>query len=222
MKKAEIARYIDYTILKPDALELDVLKLCDNAKKYNFKAVCVSPCYVKMCKNELQNSNTAVCTVIGFPHGLNTTEVKIFEGLDAIKNGADELDIVVNNSWTKSGKFDLIKDELNSFVGQVKKSKKDVVVKVIIETCLLTNEEKEKLANIVKNSGADFIKTSTGFSKGGATVDDVKLLRQILGKDFLIKASGGIRDYETAVKMIEAGANRLGVSAGIEIVNGAE
>ena len=222
MKKAEIARYIDYTILKPDALELDVLKLCDNAKKYNFKAVCVSPCYVKMCKNELQNSNTAVCTVIGFPHGLNTTEVKIFEGLDAIKNGADELDIVVNNSWTKSGKFDLIKDELNSFVGQVKKSKKDVVVKVIIETCLLTNEEKEKLANIVKNSGADFIRTSTGFSKGGATVDDVKLLRQILGKDFLIKASGGIRDYETAVKMIEAGANRLGVSAGIEIVNGAE
>ncbi len=222
MKKAEIARYIDCTILKPDALELDVLKLCDNAKKYNFKAVCVSPCYVKMCKNELQNSNTAVCTVIGFPHGLNTTEVKIFEGLDAIKNGADELDIVVNNSWTKSGKFDLIKDELNSFVAQVKKSKKNVIVKVIIETCLLTNEEKEKLANIVKNSGADFIKTSTGFSKGGATVDDVKLLRQILGKDFLIKASGGIRDYETAMKMIEAGANRLGVSAGIEIVNGAE
>ena len=222
MKKAEIARYIDYTILKPDALELDVLKLCDNAKKYNFKAGRVRRCDVERGENGLQNSNTAVCTVIGFPHGLNTTEVKIFEGLDAIKNGADELDIVVNNSWTKSGKFDLIKDELNSFVGQVKKSKKDVVVKVIIETCLLTNEEKEKLANIVKNSGADFIKTSTGFSKGGATVDDVKLLRQILGKDFLIKASGGIRDYETAVKMIEAGANRLGVSAGIEIVNGAE
>lgn len=222
MKKSELARYIDYTILKQDATENSIVELCNNAKKYNFKAVCVSPCYVKFCKNELKNSNTSVCTVIGFPHGLNTTETKIFEGLNAIENGADELDIVINNSWTKSGKFELIEKELKNFATQMKKVSKNIIVKVIIEACLLTQKEKEKIAVIVKNSGADFIKTSTGFSKGGATIEDVELLRRILGKDFLIKASGGIRDYDTAIKMIKAGANRLGVSAAIEIINGAE
>lgn len=222
MKKSELARYIDYTILKQDATESGVLDLCNNAKKYNFKAVCVSPCYVKFCKNELKNSNTSVCTVIGFPHGLNTTETKIFEGLNAIENGADELDIVINNSWTKSGKLELVKKELTDFFKKMKATKKDVLVKVIVETCLLTQDEKEKIAKIVKDSGADFIKTSTGFSKGGATIEDVELFRKVLGDKFLIKASGGIRDYDTAMKMIKAGANRLGVSAAIEIINGAE
>ena len=134
MKKSELARYIDYTILKQDATESGVLDLCNNAKKYNFKAVCVSPCYVKFCKNELENSNTSVCTVIGFPHGLNTTETKIFEGLNAIENGADELDIVINNSWTKSGKLELIKKELTDFVKKMKAAKKDVLVKVIVNS----------------------------------------------------------------------------------------
>lgn len=222
MKKEELARYLDYTILKQDAKESDLIELCNNAKKYNFKAVCVSPCYVEFCKDRLQNTNTSVCTVIGFPHGLNTTAVKIFEGKDAIKNGADELDLVINNSYTKSGKFDLIEAELKEFCREMKSIKKDIIIKIIIETCLLTDEEKVKIAKIVKNSGADFVKTSTGFSKSGATVEDVKLLREAVGKDFLIKASGGIRNYNVAMHMIEAGANRLGVSAAVQIVEDAK
>lgn len=222
MKKEELSRYLDYTILKPEAKEKDLIELCCNAKQYKFKAVCVSPCYVKFCKERLQNTTTSVCTVIGFPHGLNTAEVKIFEGKDAIKNGADELDLVINNSYTKSGRFDLIESELREFCKEMKLTKKDIIIKIIIETCLLTDEEKIKIATIVKNSGADFVKTSTGFSKGGATIDDIKLLRKTVGDDFLIKASGGIRNYEVAIHMIEAGANRLGVSAAVQIVEGAE
>lgn len=222
MKKSELARYIDFTILKPDALEDDVIELCKNAKKYNFEAVCISPCYVKLAKKLLENSNISICTVIGFPHGLNTQETKIFEGLDAILNGANELDIVVNNSYTKSKKFDLVEQELKAFCKKMKETKSNIVIKIIIETAILNDEEKIALANIVKNSGADFIKTSTGFSKSGATLEDIKLLRKIVGNDFLIKASGGIRDYQTAIDMINAGANRLGVSAGIAIIEGAE
>lgn len=222
MKKAEIARYIDSTILRPDASENDIIKLCDDAKKYNFRAVCISPCYVKIVANKLQGSQTAVCTVIGFPSGLNTTKTKIFEGFNAIANGADELDIVINNSFTKSGKINLVEAELKEFCTEMKNVKKDIVIKVIIETALLNNDEKIVLAKIVKNSGANFIKTSTGFAKSGATVEDIKLLRKTVGKDFSIKASGGIKDYKTAMEMINAGANRLGVSASIEIIQGAE
>ncbi len=222
MKKSELARYIDFTILKPDALEDDIIELCKNAKKYNFKAVCISPCYVKLAKKLLENSDTSVCTVVGFPHGLNTQETKIFEGLDAISNGANELDIVVNNSYTKSKKFDLVEKELKAFCKKMKETNSNIIIKIIIETAILNDEEKIRLANIVKNSGADFIKTSTGFSKSGATLEDIKLLRKTVGNDFLIKASGGIRDYQTAIDMINAGANRLGVSAAIAIIDGAE
>jgi len=222
MKKTELARYIDSTILKPEALESDIIALCNDAKKYNFKAVCISPCYVKAAKNILADTKISVCTVIGFPHGLNTQETKIFEGLDAILNGANELDIVVNNSNTKSKRFDLIEKELKAFCKKMKETKSGIIIKVIIETAILSDDEKIELAKIVKNSGADFVKTSTGFAKGGATIEDIKLLRKTVGDDFLIKASGGIRDYETAMNMINAGANRLGVSAAIAIVEGAE
>lgn len=222
MKKSELAKYIDFTILKPETLESEIIELCNNANKYNFKAVCISPCYVKLAKNLLNNSTVSICTVIGFPHGLNTQEAKIFEGIDAISNGADELDIVVNNSWTKSKKFNLIETELKTFCKKMKEKKSNILIKVIIETALLDNEEKIKLAEIVKNSGADFVKTSTGFSKGGATIEDIKLLRKTVGNDFKIKASGGIRDYKTAIDMIDAGADRLGVSAALTIIEGAE
>lgn len=222
MKKTELARYIDSTILKPDALENDIITLCNDAKKYNFKAVCISPCYVKLAKSILIDSETSVCTVIGFPHGLNTQETKIFEGIDAISNGANELDIVVNNSNTKSKKFDLIEKELKVFCKKMKEIKSDIIIKVIIETAVLNDDEKIELAKIVKDSGADFVKTSTGFAKSGATIEDVKLLRKTVGDDFKIKASGGIRDYQTAIDMINSGANRLGVSAAVAIVEGAE
>ena len=220
MQKEELAKYLDYTILKQDAKNSELMMLCENAKKYNFKAVCISPCYVKFCKEELANTDISICTVIGFPHGLNTTKVKIFEGKDAIDNGADELDIVINNSYTKSEQFELIEEELKEFCKEIKLYKSNIIIKVIIETCLLTDDEKIILAKIVKNSGADFVKTSTGFSKGGATIEDIKLLRTAVGPDFSIKASGGIRDYNVATHMIGAGANRLGVSAAVEIMEG--
>lgn len=222
MKKEELARYIDYTILKQDAKESDVDKLCENARKYNFKAVCISPCYVKKCKDLLKDSETLICTVIGFPHGLNTANIKIAEGLDAIQNGADELDVVVNNSFLKSGKFNLVENELKKFCETIKTNNYNIVIKIIVETCLLNEEEKIAISKIVLNSGADFIKTSTGFSTGGATVEDIKLIRSVVGEKFLIKASGGIRDYEGALSMIKAGANRLGVSKVIEIIEEAE
>ena len=211
----DLNRMIDHTLLKPDATEEDVKKLCMEAKEYEFSSVCVNPYYVKLAKEELKSTNVNIATVIGFPLGSTTWEVKAFEAKKSVENGADELDMVINIGALKSKKYDVVKNDISAVV---KEAEGNVLVKVIIETCLLDNEEKIKACELSKEAGADFVKTSTGFSTGGATVEDVRLMRKVVGDSMGVKASGGIRDYDTAVKMIEAGANRLGASASVKIV----
>ena len=210
-----IASYIDHTLLKPEASEEQIRKICEEAVKYNFASVCVNPCRVKLCSELLEDSNVAVCTVVGFPLGAATTETKTFETLNAIANGATEIDMVINIGAVKDGNFELVKKDIEAVVDAAKEM---AIVKVIIETCLLTNEEKAKVCQIVKDAGADFVKTSTGFSTAGATVEDIELMHSVVGDDFGIKAAGGIRSFETAMNMINAGANRIGASASIKIV----
>ncbi len=212
-----IASMIDHTLLKPDATGEMIDKLCAEAKKYEFAAVCVNPYYVSRAKELLKDTNIKVATVIGFPLGANTKEVKAFETEDAIKNGADEVDMVINIGALKSEEYDVVIDDIKSVV---KAANGKAIVKVIIETCLLTKEEKIIACKLAKEAGADYVKTSTGFSIGGATVEDVKLMKEIVGDSLKIKASGGIRDYETAKAMIDAGASRIGASASIKIVEG--
>jgi len=208
---------IDHTLLKPDATKKMIDKLCKEAKEYGFAAVCVNPYYVSRAKELLKDTNIKVATVIGFPLGANTKEVKAFETEDAIKNGADEVDMVINIGALKSEEYDVVIDDIKSVV---KAANGKAIVKVIIETCLLTKEEKIIACKLAKEAGADYVKTSTGFSIGGATVEDVKLMKEIVGDSLKIKASGGIRDYETAKAMIDAGASRIGASASIKIVEG--
>ncbi len=212
-----IASMIDHTLLKPDATKKMIDKLCKEAKEYGFAAVCVNPYYVSRAKELLKDTNIKVTTVIGFPLGANTKEVKAFETEDAIKNGADEVDMVINIGALKSEEYDVVIDDIKSVV---KAANGKAIVKVIIETCLLTKEEKIIACKLAKEAGADYVKTSTGFSIGGATVEDVKLMKEIVGDSLKIKASGGIRDYETAKAMIDAGASRIGASASIKIVEG--
>ena len=212
-----IASMIDHTLLKPDATGEMIDKLCAEAKKYEFAAVCVNPYYVSRAKELLKDTNIKVATVIGFPLGANTKEVKAFETEDAIKNGANEVDMVINIGALKSEEYDVVIDDIKSVV---KVANGKAIVKVIIETCLLTEEEKIMACKLAKEAGADYVKTSTGFSTGGATVEDVKLMKEIVGDSLKIKASGGIRDYETAKAMIDAGASRIGASASIKIVEG--
>lgn len=212
-----IASMIDHTLLKPDATGEMIDKLCAEAKKYEFAAVCVNPYYVSRAKELLKDTNIKVATVIGFPLGANTKEVKAFETEDAIKNGADEVDMVINIGALKSEEYDVVIDDIKSVV---KAANGKAIVKVIIETCLLTEEEKIMACKLAKEAGADYVKTSTGFSTGGATVEDVKLMKEIVGDSLKIKASGGIRDYKTAKAMIDAGASRIGASASIKIVEG--
>lgn len=209
-------KYIDHTLLKPEASEKDIKKLCDEAKQYNFATVFVNPSYVKLASKLLKGSKVKVGCAIGFPLGATTTEVKVLEALQAIKNGADEIDMVINIGAVKSKNYKFVEDDIKSVV----KAVKPVGVKTILETCLLTDEEKVKVAKIAKRAGAKFVKTSTGFSTGGATVEDIKLLRKTVGKKMGVKASGGIRDYKTAIAMIKAGANRIGTSAGVQIIEG--
>lgn len=209
-----IANYIEHTILAADATESKIKKLCEEAKQNHFKAICVNSCWVPYCVKELYGSGVEVGCVVGFPLGAMATEAKVAETEYVIDNGADEVDMVINIGWLKDNKDNLVKNDIQ----QIKKACNGKVLKVIIETCLLTQEEKIRACTLVKEAGADFVKTSTGFSKAGATVEDVLLMRETVGKDFGIKAAGGIRDYETAKKMIEAGADRLGCSAGIAIV----
>ena len=210
-----IASMIDHTLLKPEATKEMIEKLCNEAKKYGFAAVCVNPYYVKMSKKFLEGSKVKVATVIGFPLGANTKEVKAFETKNAIENGADEVDMVINIGAMKNRDYDVVKKDIEAVV---EAAKGRAIVKVIIETCLLTDEEKIKACELSKEAGADFVKTSTGFSTGGATVNDVKLMKETIGDSLKIKASGAIRDYETAKAMIEAGASRIGASASIKIV----
>ncbi|SNX55251.1 deoxyribose-phosphate aldolase [Thermoanaerobacterium sp. RBIITD] len=215
----EIAKMIDHTLLKPDAKDVDIKKLCEEAKEYNFASVCINPCYVKYANDILENSSVKVCTVIGFPLGANTIKSKVFEAKDAILNGAQEIDMVLNVGKLKSGDYDYIKNEIETVTHEAK-SMKNIIVKVILETCYLNDDEKIKACEITVKAGADFVKTSTGFGSGGATIHDVQLMRKAVGDDFGVKASGGVRTAEVAREMIKAGANRIGTSSGIQIVKG--
>ena len=210
----DIARMIDHTLLKPDATRKQIEQLCLEGKKYQFASVCLNPVWVKFCWEILTGSKVKICTVSGFPLGANTTSVKVKEAKTGIEDGADEIDMVMNVGALKSGDFGLVETDITSVRNAIGKDK---ILKVIIECGLLTTDEKVKAAEIVKACGADFVKTNTGFGYGGATVEDVKLLRKIAGKDMGVKASGGIRDLQTAKSLIEAGANRIGTSSGVKI-----
>lgn len=213
----ELNRMIDHTILKADATKDDVMKIIEEAKKYHFYSVCINPTWVSMAAKELQGEPVAVCTVIGFPLGANTSEVKAFEAKNAIANGADEVDMVINIGELKDGNYDKVQKDIEAVVAA---AKDQALVKVIIETSLLEREEKIKACELAKAAGADFVKTSTGFSTGGATIDDVKLMRETVGPEMGVKASGGIHNAKEAMAMIEAGATRLGASSGVAIMNG--
>lgn len=216
--KKSVAAMIDHTQLKPEASKEQILKLCEEAKANSFASVCVNPCWVSLCSEMLSDCPVNVCTVIGFPLGAATTASKAFETKDALANGADEVDMVVNVGKIKSKDWDYVKDDIAAVV----KAAEGKLTKVIIETCLLTDEEKVQVCRIAKEAGADFVKTSTGFSTGGATPEDVALMRKTVGEDMGVKASGGIRTAADAAAVIKAGASRLGVSAGIAIIEGTE
>ncbi|GEQ06675.1 deoxyribose-phosphate aldolase [Staphylococcus gallinarum] len=212
------AKYIDHTLLKPEATKDQIDKLISEAKEYNFKSICINPTHVQYAVEQLTDSDVLVCTVIGFPLGATTTETKIFETEDVIKKGASEVDMVINIGALKDGNYDLVQKDIEGVVGAANGK----TVKVIIETCLLTDEEKVKASELSKAAGADFVKTSTGFAGGGATPEDVKLMKDTVGDALEVKASGGVRNLEDFNKMIEAGATRIGASAGIQIIQGLE
>lgn len=222
MNNLELAKMIDHTILKANATQSDIEKLCDEAKKYNFASVCVNPYWIPLASDLLKNSTVKVCTVIGFPLGATSSESKASETEIAILQGADEVDMVINVGAMKNNKTDIVENDILSVVNSARKTgktqNKNIIVKVILETCYLTKDEIKNACICAKNAGADFVKTSTGFGTGGATTEDVALMKQTVGETMQVKASGGIRDYETAIKMIEAGATRLGTSSGISIV----
>ncbi len=211
----ELSAMIDHTLLKPEATAEQITKLCQEALQYEFKSVCVNPFWVPLSSMLLKGSPVNICTVIGFPLGAITSEAKADEAREAVRNGATEVDMVINIGALKSGQYDVVQHDIQCVVHAVKRS---TVVKVILETCLLTDSEKVKACELCKDAGADFVKTSTGFGSGGATVEDIRLMRQTVGQKMGVKASGGIRDYETAMTMIQAGANRIGASSGIAIV----
>lgn len=214
MTKKEIVKYIDHTILKPDATIFDIKKLCDEAIKYKFFAVCIAPSFVSLAKELLNGYDIKITTVVGFPLGNTSTKTKIFEAKEAIKNGANEIDMVINIGFLKSKNYKFVFDEISALKNEIG----DNILKVIIETSLLSVEEKIIASTIVKSAGADFVKTSTGFSQGGATKEDVELIRKVVGENFGIKASGGIRTFEQTVELIKAGANRIGTSSSVKIV----
>jgi deoxyribose-phosphate aldolase len=216
MNKLELARYIDHTILKPDAMEGDVIKLCREALEYKFASVCVNAANVKLADSFLHGTEVKVCTVVGFPLGATTKETKAFETAQAIDNGATEVDMVINIGALKSGKTDEVEADIKAVAGACKGK---ALLKVIIEACLLTDEEKVTACELSKNAGANYVKTSTGFSTGGATAEDITLMRRTVGPEVGVKASGGIRNLETSLKMIAAGATRIGASASISILN---
>jgi len=211
----EIAKIIDHTLLKPQATKADIQKLCAEAKEYGFASVCVNPYHVLWAASLLQDSSVKVCTVIGFPLGASNRRTKIFEAEKALLEGAQELDMVINLGALKENNYSLVANEIR---GIVKATEGKALVKVIIETCYLTTEEKTRVCLLAKEEGADFVKTSTGFGSGGAVVEDVQLMRQIVGPQMGVKASGGIRRLAEAKAMIAAGANRLGTSAGVNIL----
>lgn len=210
-----INKLIDHTALKPNTTKESILKLITEAKTYDFASVCVNPCWIELAHQELKNTDVKVCTVIGFPLGANTTEVKVFETKDAIEKGAQEIDMVINIAMLKDKEYDYVENEIHQIV---EAAKDKAIVKVIIETCLLTDEEKIKACELSQKAGADFVKTSTGFSTGGATVHDIALMRKTVGAEMGVKASGGVHTYEEALAMVEAGATRIGASAGVKLL----
>jgi len=209
----DLANYIDHTILKPEATSRDVERLCREAAEFKFAAVCINPCYVELAVGLLAGTGVKVATVIGFPLGANLSIVKAFEARHAVQQGADEIDMVINVGAVKQGNWETVLDDIR----QVVEGAEGHIVKVIVETALLTEDEKKKVCNLVLNSGAHYIKTSTGFSTAGATVADIELFKAIVGKKIGIKASGGIRSRADAEVMIAAGATRLGTSAGVSM-----
>ncbi len=217
MDKKVILSTVDHTLLKQTATWEDIKVICEDAMKYEVASVCIPPSFVKKAK-DFVGDKMKVCTVIGFPNGYNTTAVKVFETVDAIKNGADEIDMVINLGMVKEKKFNEVTKEIKA----IKEACKDKILKVIIETCLLTEEEKIQMCKCVTDAKADFIKTSTGFSTGGATLEDIILFRENIGSEVLIKAAGGIKDLDTARVFIENGAKRLGTSSIIKIINNEE
>lgn len=210
-----LAKYIDHTNLKPEATPQDIDRLIDEAKTYHFASVCINPCYVGYAKKKLQDSDVKVCTVIGFPLGANTSAVKAFETAEAIRQGADEIDMVIAIGALKAGLYQKVQQDIEAVV----KASQGHLVKVILETCLLSREEIVKACQLAMAAGAQFVKTSTGFNKHGATVEDVALMKATVGEKMMVKASGGIRTLQDALQMIEAGASRLGTSSGVMLVN---
>ena len=207
-------KYIDHTILKATASGTDVQKLCEEAIEHEFYSVCVNGCYVADAKHLLQGTDVKIAAVVGFPLGAMTTAAKVFEAKEAVENGASEIDMVINVAKLKDGEFEFVENEIR----QIKEAIGDNVLKVIIETCYLTDEEKVKACELSLVAKADFVKTSTGFGTGGATYEDVKLMKSVVGDNAKVKASGGVRDKETAQKYVNLGAERLGTSSGIDIV----
>jgi deoxyribose-phosphate aldolase len=213
-----LAGMIDHTLLKPDATPDQIAQLCYEARKHHFASVCVNPTHVKLCAELLKGATAKVCTVIGFPLGATALEVKTFETQNAIREGATEIDMVINIGALTANDFDLVARDIRGVVNTA--HPRGALVKVILETALLNREEKIAACLLSKEAGADFVKTSTGFSGGGATVEDVALMRRVVGPQMGVKASGGVRDYEDARKMVEAGATRIGASAGVKIIQG--
>ncbi len=214
---SEIAKMIDHTLLKPEATKEQIITLCKEAAEYKFKTVCINPSWVETCAQELKNTEVGIATVIGFPLGATSTFTKVAETRDVIALGATEIDMVINIGALKSGDYDAVKQDIASVV---QAANNQVVVKVIIETGFLSDDEKKKVCHLAKDAGADFVKTSTGFGPGKATPADIALMREVVGPDMGVKASAGVRDFETAKELIIAGATRIGASAGKEIVSG--
>ena len=215
MNRHQLAQYIDHTALSADKTPADIIQLCNEAKQYGFYSVCLNSAYIPLAKQQLAGSDVKICTVVGFPLGANLSSVKAFETRASIEAGAREIDMVINVGLAKAGDWDAVKADIQA----VLEACQGVLLKVILETCLLSDEEIVKVCEICKALGVDFVKTSTGFNRAGATVEHIRLMRATVG-DFGVKASGGVRDTATALAMIEAGATRIGASAGIAIVEG--
>ncbi len=210
----EYNKLIDNTLLKADGTNEEIIALCKESKAYNFKSVCINPSFIELAKKELEGSDVLVCTVIGFPLGAMTTEAKVFEAKDAVAKGADEVDMVINISKLKDGEDEYVYNEIR----QIKEAIGDTCLKVIIECCLLTDEEKVRACLASKKAKADFVKTSTGFSKWGAKIEDVALMRKTVGPEMGVKAAGGVRTHEELLEFVEAGATRIGTSSGAKLM----
>jgi deoxyribose-phosphate aldolase len=216
--ETDLARMIDHTLLKPEGTKDQIIQLCNEAKKYNFASVCINPCYVSLCAKLLRDTSVKVCTVIGFPLGATSTATKAFEAEQALRDGAKEIDMVINIGMLKSREYEYVENDIFAVVTTGRRY--GALSKVILETALLTDEEKVKGCILAKRAGADFVKTSTGFSKGGATVGDIALMRRVVGTSMGVKASGGVRTREDALAMVASGADRIGASASVKIVVG--